>query len=354
MDRERAADQGQTDRMQIDRMQIDTPAGRHPPIEPPRTDLAYKLSVFAKKNNNLLFSRHFWRAAALFLVVYARSLLKPARDRDEVLFVSTHHKAMTTYFRPVLRILSAALRLPYADVNFNPPPPGTRVFLSNQSFIDFDRLGAYRGVHVMRDPRDMIVSGYHYHKWTHEVWVHRLDENGESYQQKLNRLDKKAGLFLEIDHFIYIYRGILEKWDVDDPRILEVSYEALMGEGRTRLYGAIFAHLGLAGAELALAVELMRLFEAGNRKRRPAGRIPGRAPGRRQHLRSGSSNQWKDELDPEHLAYIEAELGHVLAKFGYAGAPGAPAAAPGRGNGGENPRADRRAAGGLRAGPVAD
>ena len=105
-----------------------------------------------------------------------------------------------------------------------------------------------------------------------------------------------------------------------------------MGADRARLYDAIFAHLGLGGAERALAVGLMRLFEAGNRRRRA-----GRTAGRRHHLRSGSSDQWRDELDPEHLAYIEAELGHVIAKFGYARA-----APPGR--------ADR----GVRAEPVAD
>ena len=117
----------------------------------------------------------------------------------------------------------------------------------------------------MRDPRDMIVSGYHYHKWTHEAWVHRTDEAGLSYQDKLNAADKTAGLFMEIDHFIYIYRDKLLAWDMEDPDILEVPYETLMSEARDRLYGDIFAHMGLTGAAHTLGVDLMRLFEAKSR-----------------------------------------------------------------------------------------
>ena len=170
----------------------------------------------------------------------------------------------------------------------------------------------YRGVHVMRDPRDMIVSGYHYHKWAHEAWLHRLDDHGESYQDKLNRLDKPAGLFQEIDHFIFTYRDALAAWDLDDPAMLEVSYEALMGEERDGRYEAIYRHLGFEGEELALATDLMRLFEAKSRTGNKSGRI---AEG--SHLRSGRSRQWEAELEPAHLAYIEQELGPVLRKFGY-------------------------------------
>jgi hypothetical protein len=186
------------------------------------------------------------------------------------------------------------------------------MFLSMQGKQDLALLRPYRGVHVMRDPRDMIVSGYHYHKWTHEPWVHRLDDHGESYQEKLRRLDKTAGLYLEIDHFIFFYRATLEAWDLSDPDMLEVSYEALMGPERRAKYAEIFRHLGFEGPELALAVDLMRLFEAESRSGRAGGEIAPNA-----HLRSGRSRQWEAELEPGHLAYIEAELGPVLAKFGY-------------------------------------
>jgi hypothetical protein len=245
----------------------------------------------------------------------ARTALTPARvlGQDRVLFVATHHKAMTTYFHAVLKGLSVSLGIPFESLGAaNLPAGSTRMFLSMQGKQDLAKLGPYRGVHIMRDPRDMIVSGYHYHKWTHETWVHRLDDKGESYQQKLNRLDKTEGLFLEIDHFIFFYRDALEAWNMADPDLLEVSYESLMGPEKRAKYGEIFTHLGFRDAELRLATDLMQLFEAESRSGKSSGAI-----NQKSHVRSGKSRQWEAELAPEHLAYIEAELGPVLRKFGY-------------------------------------
>jgi len=250
-----------------------------------------------------------WRARTA--VIPAAVLAEP-----RTMFVAIHHKAMTTYFHAVLRGLAVALNIPFATrhaaPNAPPGPADARLLLFTQSKIDRARLGPYRGVHVMRDPRDMIVSGYHYHKWAHEAWLHRLDDSGESYQDKLNRLDKTAGLFQEIDHFIFSYRQLLEDWDLDDPDMLEVSYEELMGPQREQKYEEIFRHLGFEGAEFRLAVDLMRLFEAKSRSGNRSGKIT-----ERSHLRSGRSGQWEAELEPAHLAYIEQELGRVLRKFEY-------------------------------------
>lgn len=298
------------------RRRIMTPAGFNPPARPPQeVGLQQRIGTFWKKNKALAFNPAFWRLVPRVLAFKIRTALRPSplRARPEALFVATHHKAMTTYFHAVLRGLAFALNIPFERVgNADLPSKEAKLFLSMQGKQNLAALGPYRGVHVMRDPRDMIVSGYHYHKWTHESWVHRLDDNGESYQEKLNRLDKTAGLFLEIDHFIFYYRNTLETWDMSNPAMLEVSYEALMGVGKRDLYRDIFAHLGFEGAELELAVDLMKLFEAESRTGKASGAVD-----KRSHVRSGKSRQWETELDPGHLVYIEQELGPVLRKFGY-------------------------------------
>ncbi|MCB6179836.1 sulfotransferase domain-containing protein [Rhodobacter sp. Har01] len=270
-----------------------------------------ELPGFIKKNRGLLVKPAFWSLVGRLIVTRVTAPLRQ-RPGDPVLFVATHHKVMTTYFNAVLWLLSRGLGLRYQKVNSEQPKPASRMVLSMHGKLDLPRLGRYRGVHVMRDPRDMIVSGYHYHKWTHEDWVHRPDETGTSYQQKLNHADKRAGLFMEIDHFIFYYRDTLERWNLDDPDILEVSYDSLMGPDRAAEYARIFAHLGLTGRHHALAVDLMRLFEAGSRTGRKAGAVA-----QKSHLRSGKSGQWQAELEPDHIAYIERELGPVLRKFGY-------------------------------------
>jgi hypothetical protein len=299
-----------------ERTPIMTPAGFNPPAHPPEeVGFRSQIMTFWKKNRALTSNPAFWRLVPRMLLFKLRTAVRPSRLRSspEALFVATHHKAMTTYFHAVLRGLAFALNLPFERVRDSDLPSGkAKLFLSMQGKQDLSALGSYRGAHVMRDPRDMIVSGYHYHKWTHEIWVHRLDENGESYQDKLNRLDKRAGLFLEIDHFIFFYRDTLEGWDMHNPAMLEVSYESLMGPEKRRLYRDIFAHLGLEGAELELAQDLMKLFEAESRTGKASGAV-----NQKSHVRSGKSRQWETELEPQHLEYIEQHLGPVLRKFGY-------------------------------------
>lgn len=298
------------------RKAIATPAGFNPPATPPEEVQRWqRTQTFWKKNRGLAGNPAFWKLLPRMLAFRARTARRPARvlAQPGVLFVATHHKAMTTYFHAVQKCLSFSLNIPFEKLpRAEMPAPGTRMFLSMQGKQDIKALGRYRGVHVMRDPRDMIVSGYHYHKWTHEPWVHRLDDSGVSYQDKLKRLDKSAGLLLEIDHFIFFYRAALEAWDMSDPDMLEVSYEALMGPDKRDRYADIFRHLGFEGAEFDLALDLMRLFEAESRSGKASGAIS-----QKSHMRSGKSRQWETELEPAHLDYIEQELGPVLRKFGY-------------------------------------
>jgi hypothetical protein len=287
-----------------------TPAGFGPKVHRSRLKrLQQEAPGFLKKNRGLLKKPEFW--AMLHRLVAARIHAAALAD-EPVLFVATHHKVMTTYFNAVLFLLGFGLRRRYQRVHIEHPESGARLVLSMHGKLDLSRLQPYRGIHVMRDPRDMIVSGYHYHKWTHEDWVHRPDAEGLSYQQKLNRTDKYAGLFMEIDHFIFFYRETLERWNTENPDILEVAYEDMMGPSRDALYEQMFAHLGLTGDDLKLATDLMRLFEAGSRSGRNDGRVV-----QKSHLRSGKSGQWKTELEQDHIDYIERELGPVLRKFGY-------------------------------------
>lgn len=295
------------------RHEVMTAAGFGPKLKQSRLQIYRKqLPVFVQKNKGLVTDPAFWRLLPRLVAAHRRN---KGRSYDGPrLIVATHHKAMTTYFNAVLRFFAYGCGLSYQKVLLSHPRDSAQVVLSNHGKLDFPALAPYRTIHLMRDPRDMIVSGYHYHKWTYESWASRPDENGQSYQDKLNTLDKTTGLFLEIDHFIFFYRELLEEWDMDDPDMMEVSYEALMGDGRDDLYHEIFAFLGCDGECLQMGSDLMRLFEA----KRRTGRSTDAAKARHAHIRSGRSEQWRVELTPAHLDYIEAQLGPVLRKFGYA------------------------------------
>ncbi|NOD49765.1 MULTISPECIES: sulfotransferase domain-containing protein [unclassified Ruegeria] len=281
--------------------------------KPKRSRLRKKITqvpISFRKNYGLLKNPEFWQMLPLLLICRF-SDRDFAKSRTKV-FVGTHHKAMTTYFKAVLKLLALGLGVRFEDISKGPPKPETRVFLSPHSRTPLSEIGPYRGIHIMRDPRDMIVSSYHYHLWTNELWAHVPDETGKTYQEKLQAAGKTEGLFMEIRHFIYFSRENLENWDLSDPDILEVQYGDLMGPRRDEIYAEIFTFLGMTGRVHELGVRLMRLFEAGKRSK-----ISATKPNERAHIRSGRSGQWKDELEPEHIAYIEQELGHILDKFGY-------------------------------------
>jgi len=296
------------------RTEVMTEAGFGPRVKWSKFEAYRKqLPVFLAKNSGLATDPFFWKMLPRLIAQRRRSAAAP--DTGPRLFVATHHKSMTTYFNAVLRLFTFANATRFEKINGRKlPAPDTRIFLSNHSKFDLGAVRPYRGIHLMRDPRDMIVSGYHYHKWTYEFWARRPDENGVSYQQKLNSRDRSAGLFMEIDHFIFMYRELLERWNMDDPDILEIRYEALMGEEREALYEEIFRFFGYEGERLSIGVDLMRLFEA----KRRTGRDKDAATPKHQHIRSGRSEQWRKELSDAHLDYIEAQLGQVLRKFGYA------------------------------------
>lgn len=295
------------------RTEITTEAGFGQPVRQTRLNhYRTRLPVFLNKNKGVLQNAGFWRIAPSLAWGRMAGLDGVPRD-GRLRFVGTHHKAMTTYFSAVLRLFAFGARLRFQEINLEAPDPRTEILLSNHSKFDLGAIGAYRGVHVLRDPRDMIVSGYHYHKWTHEAWVHRPDANGRSYQQKLREADQTTGLFMEIDHFIFFYRETLETWDLQDPDILELKYEDLMGDDRESLYAAIFDHFGMTGPARERGIELMRMFEA---KRRTA-RTGEAETATFSHIRSGASRQWERVLEPAHLDYIQKELGNVLQRFGY-------------------------------------
>lgn len=296
---------------ELPRKDIRTAAGFGTPVRTGRLQrLRRDMPNFIAKNRGLLGNPAFWRLLPRLLA--GRFRPSPLAADAPIVFIATHHKVMTTYFHAVLRLFAFGLRIPFDKVHIEAPAKGTRMFLSMQSKIDLARLGPYRGVHVMRDPRDMIVSSYHYHKWTHEAWAHRPDKNGLSYQQKLNKADTRKGLFMEIDHFIFSYRKLLAEWDMNNPAMLEVSYESLMGPKRPAIYAQVFEHLGFDGRALALGLDLMILFEAKSRTGAKDDAVAANS-----HIRSGKSGQWQDELQDDHIAYIEHELGPVLRKFGY-------------------------------------
>jgi len=74
---------------------------------------------------------------------------------------------------------------------------------------------------VIRDPRDMIVSGYFSHLKSHseQDWPELTE-----HRKRLQSLSKEDGLLAELD-FSRQFLDDLATWSYSDPNILELRFD---------------------------------------------------------------------------------------------------------------------------------
>ena len=154
-------------------------------------------------------------------------------DQPKLVFHGAYHKMGTVWITRVLEGIARRFDLTVQKVNQRTEPllPEANIVIANHSDLDLDSLGDFVGSHMIRDPRDAIVSGYFYHLWTTEAWAHEPKEqlDGQSIQQHLKSLNQSDGILFEISRFEEYSRnrGLLD-WNFEDDRIIELKYEQLM------------------------------------------------------------------------------------------------------------------------------
>lgn len=165
----------------------------------------------------------------------------PRRDRAWI--CGSEHKTGTVLLSGVLRETTADVVHVNNDTDFEDVPKGSISFWNHVDFPDPDdvhrlenlataRDQELRIIMLIRDPMELILSGYFYHRVTKESWVHRPMENspmflriasvcddcviqkylatGMSYQEMLQDLDPDVGVIMEA------YRTIGELTTMND------------------------------------------------------------------------------------------------------------------------------------------
>jgi len=119
----------------------------------------------------------------------------------------TYHKAGTVWMMRVFIGICKLLNLKYSLSNQLGLPNTFDLFFEAHSNFDFSKIDfAYRGLHVIRDPWDMIVSACFYHLHASELWLHekRDDFGGLTYQEKINTYpDFDDKLLFEMENSTY-------------------------------------------------------------------------------------------------------------------------------------------------------
>ena len=140
-----------------------------------------------------------------------------------VLLHCSYHKCMTVYTKRVLRALFNRMlffcggRYRHFRSNisaFYANLERCRVLSVNNCVPDLNKLGDFQMTRFIRDPRDLIVSGYFYHRRCNEKWTLIPDPRdadlrdvngcvplgvkpGESYSDFLQRVPLEEGLAAE-------------------------------------------------------------------------------------------------------------------------------------------------------------
>lgn len=186
--------------------------------------------------------------------------------------------------------------------------------------LDLSRFDDVRVVRIIRDPRDLIVSGYFYHLKGVEPWSRVTDPTeddwdtvrgalsprvgkGQSLTTYLASVSRDEGMRAELEFRRYHLESLRE-WPEDDPRIRVFRYEDIIGQ-EVETFREILTFLGFSRFE--------QLWGLSYAKRHAAGRRLARY----DHIRDPRSGQWRDKLPQDVVDAVARDYGDVLKRYGY-------------------------------------
>lgn len=225
-------------------------------------------------------------------------------------FVGTHHKTGTVWMYRVFRQVCRDTHLRLDHGHGARCHDACDVFLSYDSRCSWeDSVRSWKGVHLIRDPRDVIVSAAFYHATSSEPWLHEKVRafGGLTYSEKINSyacLEDRIAFEMEHDS----HRTVAEivAWDYADPRFHEARYETLLEDHDLLRFHEIFTFLGFPGGAIPTCLR------AAHRNSLFSGRVA-----RSGHVRSGRPQQWREHLTPMLRKRFTAIFGDALIRLGY-------------------------------------
>lgn len=269
-----------------------------------------------------------------------------------------HHKCASTYSINMcyevcntlgLKPIEQKIAFEESPENIFPLKKSTFLISQTSTYAKVKRLSNnFRGFHVIRDPRDICVSGYFSHLKTHfvEGWPQLAE-----YRKELQKLNKEEGLLREFEYSDFWLQHIIN-WNYDDPNIIEIKMEDLTEnpfEQWTRIFdflGIIDPHEkkiekapsfsyrmkgninralkyrnlpeGLRFNKNGLLVSTIRDW---TENRYSFNKLAG---GRKQgeentnsHYRKGARGDWKNHFNDQHKSVFKEKYGDLLIKLGY-------------------------------------
>jgi hypothetical protein len=263
-----------------------------------------------------------------------------------------HHKCATTWAGAIIGHVSRELGLRHSIVfDTRGERLGDLVGRKGVEFLSYTEadieqvkgLGPLRGFHMVRDPRDVVVSAYFSHLYSHstEAWPALIE-----HRRALEQLSPEEGLLLEMK---FRERQMMEMyhWDYSREDILELRMEEVVARPYSQmleimsflqllddrelvplrrvgwvLWKAIRRIEWQTGASLGVrppaipAERLLGIVWEHDFAKKSGGRKPGEEDSK-SHFRKGQAGDWRNHFTPRHVRFFKDHYGDLLLKLGY-------------------------------------
>jgi hypothetical protein len=240
----------------------------------------------------------------------------------------SYHKCLTVYFG---RVMSSVFNrcLPWSPgyrhynshlEDFYDGFASHRVSSINNRHLDLERLDRFRISRFVRDPRDLIVSGYFYHRRGTEDWLRiasptaadwyfangvvprGLEGTGLSFAQYLQSIPEEEGLLAELE-FRAHHLESMALWPTGHPDIALYRYEDVVADGPAA-FRELLDFYGLSPLEQALGRWFARRYSLPRRRRDP-------------HVRDPASGQWRRHFTPRVRQAFDSRYRGLVRDLGY-------------------------------------
>lgn len=198
---------------------------------------------------------------------------------------------------------------------------------ANADIEYMQQLPSFKGFHVIRDPRDVVVSGYFSHMNSHPTsnWPELLE-----HREALKRLPKEEGILREIEFSTSLPTDGIElnlfasmrDWDYGMPNVMELKFEEIIEQPHAA-FSRVFEFMDLLAPdeEKPAPTKVSRkalsgIIQRHDFARQAGGRTRGQEDAK-SHYRKGISGDWRNHFSPRHKEYFKDKFGRLLIDLGY-------------------------------------